>query len=69
MMKIRNYVKKFINDESGFEFLQFAIIVVITVIMIPAIYSLYTAVSGKIEGATEQVNNLDSALPGGGNGN
>lgn len=60
MYKIKNYSKKFLSDESGMEFIQFAIIMLVVAAMAVAIYQLSdTAKNGinKAKNTTEKTFN------------
>ncbi len=66
MAKFRNYVEKFIKDESGMELMQFAIVVVITAGLIAVAMTIRDTTSSAITNANqiadEEFNNaLNSA--------
>ena len=66
MAKVRNYVEKFIKDESGMELMQFAIVVVITAGLIAVAMTIRDTTSSAITNANqiadEEFNNaLNSA--------
>lgn len=65
------HTKEFLTDESGMEFLQLAIVIVIVAGLIVVMQRLGKAIYSKIGGAADQVEgmdtNLDSGNSGGGN--
>lgn len=66
MARFRNYVEKFIKDESGMELMQFAIVVVITAGLIAVAMTIRDTTSSAITNANqiadEEFNNaLNSA--------
>ena len=72
LYKRRSYnTKEFLSDESGMEFLQLAIVIVIVAGLIVVMQRLGKAIYSKIGGAADQVEgmdtNLDSGNSGGGN--
>lgn len=66
--KLKQYCKDFNKDESGMEFLQFAVIVVITVGLITVIVALKTVIEQNIQKASDEANSQMGGLLGGGNG-
>ena len=68
---IITHTKEFLSDESGMEFLQLAIVIVIVAGLIVVMQRLGKAIYSKIGGAADQVEgmdtNLDSGNSGGGN--
>lgn len=56
MKRFKNYVKEFIQDESGMELLQMAIAVVVTVALIGVAFKVKSVVSKNISDAADQAN-------------
>lgn len=68
IIKLRQYCKDFKSDESGMEFLQFAIIVVVTVGLFAVIMGLKTVIENNIQKASDEANSQMGGLLGGGGG-
>lgn len=61
--KAREYAKDFVQDESGMELLQLAIVVVITCGLIMAVKGVQSAIeSGLNRSATQTTNEFDNIL-------
>ncbi len=60
--KAKNYFNDFRQDESGMELLQLAIVVVITVGLIVVVQTLGKAIYKQIEGAANDVQDMDTNL-------
>lgn len=57
MNQFQSYLKRFLNDESGMELLQLAIVVVITVGLIGAVLYLKKVIDNNIRDSAENANN------------
>lgn len=62
------HTKEFLTDESGMEFLQLAIVIVIVAGLIVVMQRLGKAIYAKIGGAADTVENMDTNLDGGNSG-
>lgn len=66
--KFDEYLKKFLEEETGMELLQMAIIVVVTVGLISAVFLLKNVVEKHILKAAEEADSqFQSIMPGTGN--
>lgn len=67
MVKIKNYVDRFIKDESGMELMQFAIVVVITAGLIAVAMTIRDTTSKAITNANQIADEeFNNALNGSG---
>lgn len=64
LVKVRSYARDLVQDESGMELLQVAVIVALAAALIGVIGWLFTVIGNKINEAAEDVNNADIS-PGG----
>ena len=55
MDRLKKYAKTFIEEEDGMEFMQFAIIVIVTVLIASAIIYLATQIGKKIGSAGDSI--------------
>lgn len=65
---LKTHTKEFLTDESGMEFLQLAIVIVIVAGLIVVMQRLGKAIYSKIGGAADTVENMDTNLDGGNGG-
>ena len=65
MNQFKSYINEFMDDESGMELLQFAVIIAITVALIPVVMKIFNTVKGNMETANTQAENEFNALNGG----
>ena len=65
---IITHTKEFLSDESGMEFLQLAIVIVIVAGLIVVMQRLGKAIYSKIGGADDKVEGMDTNLDSGNNG-
>jgi Flp pilus assembly pilin Flp len=64
MKNIKNYIKRFIENDEGAEFIQFAIVIGIVIVLAVAIKNIADAANVKMGEAQSLIENLD--LSGGG---
>ena len=65
----KEYVKEFINDESGSEMLQFAIIIVIVVGLIGVVTTIQSMIKNRLSESADVIDEgFDEALNGSSSG-
>lgn len=60
MKKFFNTIKSFIKDESGFEFLQLAIVIIIVAGLAVVVYAIADNAKTKLEDAANVINDMGS---------
>lgn len=53
MLKIKEQIMRFINEEEGMEALQFVVIIVIAAALIPVLWGIKGTIQGNMETAQE----------------
>ena len=61
---MKNYFKRFIKDEDGSEFIQFALILLIVAILAVVIYAIADSVKDKLLGAKDAIDALGTTSGG-----